>query len=262
MEAPMKTWREVSITPEQVECYREKGYLLLAGLFRPEETAQWAEECRRLLRLGLSHVNNIRTVLSRTPAGVPVPDRMNPVVDISPAFKALAEDGRILKALRLLYDEEMRLFKDKIIFKMPGVEGYSVHQDYCLWQHFPRNIANVLISIDGADEENGAVEFFAGYHAELLSSAGEHRYMNQEEAARIDFEKGELLKTEPGDMIIFDCLTPHRSGANRSHRLRRQLYLSYSSVKNGDLYDAQLRYAEEYYRNRRPPAERGRLFFR
>jgi hypothetical protein len=64
------------------------------------------------------------------------------------------------------------------------------------------------------------------------------------------------------DVIIFGCLTPHRSAANHSNRLRRQLDLIYSSARNGDTYRAQFEYAEEHYRNKRPPETRERLFFR
>jgi ectoine hydroxylase-related dioxygenase (phytanoyl-CoA dioxygenase family) len=163
--------------------------------------------------------------------------------------------------LRDLYGEEMLLFKDKLIYKMPGVPGYGMHQDYSLWQDFPRELVNVIVSIDGADADNGGVEFFPGYHDRLLSTEGESRYMNEAEVDRVDLSTGESVKTEPGDIVIFDCMTPHRSGVNRASRLRRQLYLTYSSAKNGDLYEAQLEYIQRVERKKRGAAAE-RLFFR
>src|SRR6267142_3434231 len=250
------------LTSEEISSYQEKGYLPLAGAFTSDEVKAWDDESKRLLRLGLAHEDNLRTVMYRTPAGLPIVDRMNPVVDISPLFKALTQDERIMGPLRELYGEDMLLFKDKIIYKMPGVPGYPIHQDYSSWQTFPRDLVNVIVSIDPADADNGGVEFFPVYHKRLLSTPNELRYMSKEEAEQIDFSRVEVVKTSPGDMVIFDCLTPHRSGVNKSSRLRRQLYLTYSSAKNGDLYEKQLEFIDETYRKRRSAEARERLFFR
>jgi len=241
--------------------YRRKGYTALGGVFTGDEVAAWDAESRRLLTLGLAHEDNWRAVMYRTQMGFAVVDRLNPVIDISPIFNDLVQDERILQPLRELYGEDMLLFKDKLIYKMLGVPGYQMHQDYSMWQSFPKDLVNVIISIDGADAGNGGVEFFPGYHDRLLSTEGELRYMNREEAAQIDLGKGELLNVGPAGMVIFDCMTPHRSGVNNSNRLRRQLYLTYSSARNGDLYRAQLRYIEEDERRRRGAAAE-RLFFR
>lgn len=249
------------IDATRIDGYRRKGYLALRGVFGAGEVAAWGAESRRLLRLGLAHEDNWRTVLYRGPAGLAVVDRLSPVVDISPVFASLARDERILRPLGELCGEAVRLFKDKLIYKMPGAAGYEMHQDYSSWQTFPRDLVNVIVAIDGADAENGGVEFFPGYHDRLLSAAGELRYMSDAEARRIDHGGGEVLQTEPGDVVVFDCLTPHRSGVNRSNRLRRQLYLTYSSARHGDLYGAQLRYIEETERARRGGAA-ARLFFR
>jgi hypothetical protein len=250
-----------ALSDAQIDDYRRKGYAVLRRVFSAGEVAAWAAESRRLLQLGLGHEDNWRTVLYRGPAGLAVIDRISPVVDISEVFGALVRDERVLRPLRELCGEDVLLFKDKLIYKMPGVAGYEMHQDYSLWQTFPRDLVNVIVAIDGAGADNGGVEFFPGYHDRLLSAAGELRYMSGAEAARIDPGAGEVLGTEPGDVVIFGCLTPHRSGVNRSNRLRRQLYLTYSSARHGDLYGAQLRYIEETERRRRGAAA-GRLFFR
>ena len=245
----------------EIDGYRRRGYAALRGVFAAGEVAAWEAESRRLLRLGLAHEDNWRTVLYRSPAGLAVVDRLSPVIDISPVFASLVRDARILRPLGELCGDALLLFKDKLIYKMPGAAGYEMHQDYSSWQTFPRDLVNVIVAIDGADARNGGVEFFPGYHGRLLSTEGELRYMSAAETKQIDLGTGEVLTTEPGDVVVFDCLTPHRSGVNRSNRLRRQLYLTYSPARHGDLYGAQLRYIEETERARRGAAA-ARLFFR
>lgn len=149
-----------------------------------------------------------------------------------------------MEPLRDIFNDEPLLFKDKLIFKLPGTQGYTMHQDQAWWQLCPPDdILSVLIAIDGADAANGALELFSGYHHQLLTPKGELRNLDENEIAKIDSARGELMETQPGDVVIFHSLTPHQSGVNASAKPRRSLYLSYSAARNGDLHDV---YYEQY----------------
>jgi hypothetical protein len=252
-----------TLTPLQVDTYRQKGYLALRGRFPEDEVSGWAAECDRLLRLGLANKNNIRTPVHFITKDIWIVDRLDPVIDISDVFRDLAEDERVRGPLRDILGDDPILFKDRLIYKMIGMRGYPIHQDYSWWQEFPKELVNVAIAIDGADAQNGALELFPGYHHRLLSTPGEMRHMNAEESQQIDFGSGELMTTGPGDLIIFDSMTPHRSGPNMSNRLRRQFYLTYSPARNGDLYQRQLQLLKEG-RSSRPMSDdfKQRSFFR
>jgi hypothetical protein len=224
-----------------VNSYHQKGYLVLRGVFRDEVVALQAE-CDRLLHSDIVRPDNPRTPF-RFNSG-DAPERIDPVVDISPLFSRLVHDARIVKSLRAIFNDEPLLFKDKLIFKLPGTQGYTMHQDQAWWQLCPPDdILSVLIAIDGADAANGTLELFSGYHHELLTPAGEMRNLSEAEAVQIDSSRGEIIETQPGDVVIFHSLTPHQSGANTSDKPRRSLYLSYSAARNGDLHDI---YYEQY----------------
>src|ERR1044072_4245756 len=90
----------VSLTSEQADEYREKGYVALKGIFNADEVAAWEAESKRLLALGIAHEHNLRTVTYRTSTGALIVDRFNPVIDLSPVFKSLTEDARLLSCLR------------------------------------------------------------------------------------------------------------------------------------------------------------------
>ena len=115
---------------------------------------------------------------------------MDPVVDVSNVCRALSSDERLLGLVRQIFNDDALLFKDRLIYKMSGVRGYQIHQDYSWWQEFPEDLINVAIAIDGADAENGALELFTG-HRKLLSAAGEMRHMNDTEAEQIDLSTGD-----------------------------------------------------------------------
>jgi 2-aminoethylphosphonate dioxygenase len=224
--------------------YRENGFLHRRGVFTPEEIAAFQAECDRLLHLDLVHPDNIRTPF-RMNSGE-TPERIDPVVDISPVFAALVEDARIVNVVRDLFEDAPRLFKDKLILKLPGTSGYSAHQDQAWWQLCPPDdILSVSVQMDGANAENGGIELFRGYHDRLRTPEGVMRnWTAEEEAEWLDPARSYLPETRPGDVLIFHSLTPHRSGRNTSSgKPRRSLYLSYSAARSGDLHAV---YYEQY----------------
>jgi len=250
------------LTGQQIYEYRQKGYIILPKVFDVGSVKAWRTECDRLLRLGLEDEHNLRTIIRPDLTGKKLVERFDPVLDLSPLFKNLSTDERIVGPLRELYQDDMLLFKDKIIFKLPGAMGYPMHQDYSWWQRFPRELVNVLIAIDSSDETNGAIELISGYHDHLLSTPGEIRQMSDDEAKQIDGRNAQTIGVKAGDVLIFDCLTPHRSGPNESNRPRRHLYLTYSAGKYGDLYQDQFKYYIQTYLSRSSGATKHLMFFR
>ena len=53
------------------------------------------------------------------------------------------------------------------------------------------------------------------------------------------------VEMEAGEVLVFDALTPHRSGTNNSQRDRRALFPTYNARSEGDLRNA---YYEEKMR--------------
>ncbi|MDF2962266.1 MAG: hypothetical protein K0S39_4001 [Paenibacillus sp.] len=233
---------------EQLQTYKEQGYLVLRNVFTEHDAKVMQTECDRLLTLDpYTDPYNIRAGHKSYANGSVAIERMDPVHDISPVFADLVQDERILSPLRDIYLDEPLLFKDKLIFKLPGANGYSMHQDAAWWQGFPIDgLISVMVAIDGATTENGGLELFPGYHDRLRSTVGELRNMNAGEIAGVDPKSGEIVETNPGDIIIFHSYTPHQSGPNLSNVSRKQLFLTYSPSKNGQLYRAHYQHYQRY----------------
>ena len=86
------------------------------------------------------------------------------MIDLSDACAGVARDPALLALVADAYGEPGCLFKDKLIFKSPGTQGYKLHQDYIAWPSFPTSFMTVIVAIDRADAQSGATEVFPGYH--------------------------------------------------------------------------------------------------
>jgi ectoine hydroxylase-related dioxygenase (phytanoyl-CoA dioxygenase family) len=221
-------------TEAQVRHYHNDGFLILRNVFSCAEMAELQVEASRLLeRTDLIDVNNIRCRWkNHVETGECGFDCFDPVIDLSPLCARIARDPRLFEAVGALYGEPACLFKDKLIFKRPGAEGYALHQDYISWESFPASFVTLILAIDATSADNGATEVFPGYHKGGNISPNDGQY-HELPLSAVDVSKGVRLDLEAGDIAIFSGYTPHRSAANQSKQWRRQLYLSYNSFGDG-----------------------------
>jgi len=252
------------LAPDQVASYHETGFLIVRGVFAPEEIAEVAREAQQLVnRKELIDSDNIRCRWSNHhETGECRFDCFDPVIDLSPVCGRIARDRRILGTVSALYGERACLFKDKLIFKPSGAKGYDLHQDYISWKSFPKSFVTVIVAIDATDTNNGATEVFPGYHSRGRLTPEDGMYHQLPENA-VDLSKGVSLDLQPGDLGIFSGFTPHRSAPNKSDQWRRLLYLSYNAFSDGGERRA-AHYAEykEWLRDRYAEYGKVNTFFR
>ena len=229
------------------EAYDRDGFVILRGLFGPEEIGQAAAEAQALLsRNDLISTRNLRCRWQPiVETGECRFETFDPVIDLSPACRRLAFDPRLMAALAALYGEPACLFKDKLIFKPPGMKGYGLHQDWIAWPGFPTSFLTVLIPFDAADVDNGCTVVFPGYHRQGSLTPRDGQY-HELPAGLVDEARCVPLELRPGDAAVFTGFTPHRSGPNRSDRWRRQLYLSYNKRCDGG--DRRTKHYDEFHR--------------
>jgi hypothetical protein len=137
------------VTEAQIRDYHDKGFLVLRAVFSHEDVEQLADEAAMIFaRTDLIDKNNIRC---RWKNNIDTDecsfDCFDPVIDLGPVCARVARDPRIMRAVGALYGETACLFKDKLIFKQPGIEGYALHQDYISWKSFPKSFLTVIVAI-------------------------------------------------------------------------------------------------------------------
>lgn len=171
-------------------------------------------------------------------------ERMSPFHD---GFAALAESLRAPVAQ--LLGEPAVLFKEKINFKMPGGDGFKPHQDsQAGWDAYADYFVSVMLCIDPATVENGCLQLAAGHQRRGLFRAWEP--LTEEDMRDMRFEP---CPTEPGDLVFFDCYTPHGSEPNLTATTRRLYFATYNRLSAGDHME---RYYADKHKSYPPDIER------
>jgi ectoine hydroxylase-related dioxygenase (phytanoyl-CoA dioxygenase family) len=222
------------LNSDQVHAYRNDGFVVLRDLFSPNEMSSIQRECDRLLieYASLISPNNLRCrFMPHHETGESLFEVFDPVNDLSELLREVCFDGRIFSAVEAIYEDSAELFKEKLIFKMPGARGYDLHQDIPQnWPGWPRTFLTVLLAIDGSNRDNGCTEVYSGYQDQYLSSDPDVYMLPTSSVCE---SRRHFLELNPGDVAIFHGLTPHGSAANRSSGTRRAFYISYNARSDG-----------------------------
>lgn len=159
---------------------------------------------------------------------------------VSPEMYDLATD--LSKELEDLIFEPVVLFKDKIVLKPAGGQGYAAHRDGQFWWYSPdgeklpgwnayaKEFYSMVLFLDDATMENGCLEFAVGEHRSV-SEISDFEYLARETFDHLDFAP---LPVKAGDLVIFNTMVPHQSGKNNTSSPRRALYFTYNPAAEGD----------------------------
>ncbi len=230
----MSAWQEmpervkrpvVRLDPDQVERYRQDGYLHLSGFLPAEPLREWICELESwpetpgkwMLYYEHHRQDPDRRLLCRAENFLPY----------HAGLRELCEGVLRLTAEQLM-GEGLTLFKDKLNFKLPGGDGFAPHQDVQAgWDAWGSIHLTAMVAIDHATRSNGCLEVVPGRHREGLLGPM-HEPLGE---LGLRFQP---LEAAPGDTIFFDSFVPHRSGPNDSSQPRRILYITYGLSREGD----------------------------
>jgi phytanoyl-CoA hydroxylase len=136
----------------------------------------------------------------------------------------------ILAVVRHLLGEAPRVYRTTVTLKPPRVGSpKGLHQDAASYPIVPMEYLAVWIALDRATTENGCMEVLPGVHRQGLL---DHEPLEGDTDIVVKGTNGNgfglvRLPMEPGDILVTNCLTPHRSGPNRSSMWRRALVVGY-----------------------------------
>lgn len=153
-----------------------------------------------------------------------------------PTWDALTQ-GVFKDLVSQIFRQSGVLFKDKLNFKGPGGGGFRFHQDANAYasNKLARRHVTVLLAIDAAGPDTGPIQFATGYHNKgvLTNNNG---VISPEIEQIIEFESMEM---QPGDIVLFNTMLPHRSASNLSPTdSRRAAFLTFNAASEGDFHEA------------------------
>jgi 2-aminoethylphosphonate dioxygenase len=227
------------INEQQINEFKENGFLLIKNGFNQQDISKiesWTTELSELPEKSGEHwVYHEKSKIN------PDIDLISRIENISPYHQGFAELSKVLKyPMAQLFDEEAVLFKEKINFKMPGGDGFKPHQDsQAGWEDYAQFFISVLVCIDEATIENGCLQMVSGFQNRGLFREWEP--LTDNDMSNMEFVH---YPTKPGDIVFFDCYTPHASEPNLSNTTRRIYFATYNKLSEGDHLDKY--YADKY----------------
>ena len=216
------------LTDTEIQTFQNDGFLILRNAFDTNDMVSISSWCDEMIKR--PEVSGTHWVYHEKNLVRDADELVNRIENIAPFHEGFRELTEILaKPIGQLLNEEAVLFKEKINFKMPGGDGFKPHQDsQAGWDVYTDFFISALVSIDAATEENGCIELCSGHHQKGL-------FQSWVPLTDADMRNMEFIPfpTNPGDVVFFDCYTPHQSGPNLSGNIRRIYYATYNRLSAG-----------------------------
>ena len=217
------------LTEEQVQTYRDRGYVVVRGLFGNEKIERISESLMRAVRRDHGEPERARRYTLMT----------NVVED--PVLAAQASDPQIVDAAQTLLGGPAVLATFVAYLKTPGAAGTKgpyvgpharAHHDYKP-RHNAGSSLNWLFAIMpmvDLDEKTGALYVSPGSHklSRVIDDGGRVRRVERATADDI----APLVDTELrcGDLLLMNMFTWHGGGANQSDHNRLGIYNKYRAA--------------------------------
>jgi ectoine hydroxylase-related dioxygenase (phytanoyl-CoA dioxygenase family) len=238
---------------DYLEQYREEGYAIVRGVFRPDEVAELAAAFDRVYAQGLSHRASYRhqNVFFRVAEDQRI-GRIVRLVQWPSYFDATLDrfrlDRRLLELIAPLIGTDLKQIINQLHWKPPGSSGeFGYHQDIrfrrprTAFRDLPISYVQTGIAVDPHGPENGCMRLIPGSHqlGELaLGGAGPilDQRAHDDALRRVGIDPAGLVDIvmQPGDLALWHLQTVHGSGPNRSSSDRRLYVNGYVTAQNAD----------------------------
>jgi phytanoyl-CoA hydroxylase len=216
------------LTPDQMDFYKENGYLLVEGVFTKEEAAAYRADCHDLAERLSSHKNMDATWASARQAVAGAEQTVilhcHNVQFYSASFSRLMTDPRLTDAAAdIIGSPNVQLHHNKMFIKPPEKGSpFPMHQDHPYFPHDRDTMIAAIIHFDDAPIEKGCVRVVPGSYKlgglEHTKEGGWHLPFEQ-----YPVESAVPCEAKAGDVLFFSYLTIQGSGINVSNEARTTL---------------------------------------
>ena len=173
---------------------------------------------------------------------------------INLALEAQRRHANYLQILQPLLGPSIKQIANQIHWKHPGAKytSYRFHQDMRFRENkevftdLANSYVTTALAINKVDADNGALMVFPGSHKlgylglsdkydrimQGQTSGSDYEAEQELSAAGLNLNDAIVCELEPGDLVMWNLLTVHGSGANTSQRNRPLILNSYVRAEN------------------------------
>ncbi|HKB85839.1 MAG TPA: phytanoyl-CoA dioxygenase family protein [Ignavibacteriaceae bacterium] len=226
----MSTLTGFRITEEQKKKYREDGFFILENVIPEQQLVTVRKKCVELIEQQNSEMDSLGTDILNL-------SRKNSRYFVFLAFKDHPELGKFIfsdlmaEICRATIGDQAFLFWEQFVVKGTDQKGaeFTWHQDsgYVDYQH--KYYVNAWIPLDDVNEENGTV-YLLPYSLAGTKDKIEHKPVpgSNDREGYFGPEKGVPANCPAGSIVVFSSTTFHRSGANKTNKMRRAYAIQFS----------------------------------
>ena len=232
----------MTLTQEQVQEFKDKGFIVIKGFFSAEEMEKVSAFLDRLRDADPDGDGPADDKEAKYYETSPV-NGENILVRVENIFgglnrqeEALLVNERAKGILADLFGDEPVLFKEKINYKIPGCRPDKLHQDQAAgWNTYCDFFITMGLMVDANRKSNAALSFMksGNYPKDLMTPEWEP--ITHDDPPYQPEDEYMLLEGDPGDVIFFDSYVPHGSPSNTSDAARRNLFLTFNAAEHGDV---------------------------
>jgi ectoine hydroxylase-related dioxygenase (phytanoyl-CoA dioxygenase family) len=218
------------LTHEQIDAYRERGYVLAEGAVPKDALARMRRIVDAIVARAseVTQNNEIYDLEESHRPDHPRVRRIKEPVDRDPFFWELVRSPGVIEPVTQLIGPDLRLHGSKLNMKS-ATYGAPVewHQDWAFYPHSNDDVLAVGIMIDDVLPANGPLMVMPGSHrGPVLDHRNNGYFVGAADpvAAGLDIKDAAVLTGPAGSMTIHHVRALHGSALNTSPHPRRMLF--------------------------------------
>ncbi len=235
------------LTDQHKARFDAAGYVVVQGLFSPDEVAHYREHFMTLRKHG-TYPGDLAGVDVRSDDPLKRYPRMIHMHRWDDLSRQWVLDPRINACLTGLLGREPYAVQTMIYFKPPGARGQALHQDNFYLRAQPGTCMAAWLALDACDAANGCMQVVPGSHTWPLLCTTKADTTVSFTDVTVPLPPGETAQPVPmaaGDVLFFNGALVHGSYPNTTtDRFRRALighYIEGAAEQVAEFYHPALR---------------------
>jgi ectoine hydroxylase-related dioxygenase (phytanoyl-CoA dioxygenase family) len=230
------------LSAQQIEFYRENGYIILHDFLTQEELATWRDALdSAILQRGKQLIPGHDWAIDEESYYSKVfVQRVNLWQD-NEQIRRLIWDGRLGKlAAELAGVDGMRLWHDQALIKQPWANPTGWHLDNPFWSWYSRDAISLWVALDDVTVQNGCLYFLPGTHKTArYENSGIGENLSDLFKVYPDWAKIMAVPAEmkAGSCSLHNGLIAHGAGPNMTPGWRRAMTCGF--MPDGSTFNGQ-----------------------